>query len=448
MIKSLHPIALFRLTVLGPLASRGQIKRGEMKKIIRELASQTYNIPDSRRTHLSEETIMSWYRKWKLGGIDALVPKLRLDKGQTKLSKELQEALLLAKKDNPSRSINTIIAMLEIQGLIAKNTLPRASVHRFLQQQKISKLILPTVATIERRSFVAAHAGNIWHGDVLHGPRIQTTNGMKKTYLISLIDDASRLLAHSEFRFGETALDIEIALKQAILKRGIPYKIILDNGSGYRSETLQSICAKLEIRLIYCPAYEPQGKGKLERFHRTFRSQFLNEINLEQITGLQDLNSRLWAWIEHMYHKRPHDGLDGKCPLERWQEDLVHIRPLGLKASIIDELFYHRYDRTVRKNGTVSWEGKLWEVNYELVGEKIKLVVDPQTQAAIKVESNLGDNLGPVTPLDVNANLNRKRQRPHTSKSADNSKLSFVEMVHDDYKELCKRPAFKFHSED
>jgi transposase InsO family protein len=340
--------------------------------------------------------------------------------------------------------------MLEIQGLIAKNTLSRASVHRFLQQQKISKLILPTIATIERRSFVAKHAGNIWHGDVLHGPSIQTPNGMKKTYLISLIDDASRLLAHSEFRFGETALDIEIVLKQAILKRGIPYKIILDNGSGYRSETLQSICAKLEIRLIYCPAYEPEGKGKLERFHRTFRSHFLNEIHLEQITGIQDFNSRLWAWIEHIYHRRPHDGLyNNKCPLDRWQEDLIHIRPLGLKAPIIDELFYHRYDRTVRKNGTVSWEGKFWEVNYELVGEKIKLVVDPQTKVAIKVESNLGDNLGPVTPLDLDGNLNRKRQRPHTPKSVNNSKLSFVEMIHDDYKELCKLPVtFKFHSED
>jgi transposase len=174
MTKSLHPIALFRLTVLGPLASRDQIKRGEKKNIIRELAKQTYNIPDSRRTHLSEETILSWYRKWKSGGIDALAPKLRSDRGKSKLSKKVQEALLLAKKDNPSRSINTIISMLEMQGAIAKNTISKAAAHRFLQQQKISKIILPDVTTIERRSFVAVHAGNIWHGDVLHGPSVMS----------------------------------------------------------------------------------------------------------------------------------------------------------------------------------------------------------------------------------------------------------------------------------
>jgi len=258
MIKPLHPVALFRLTVLGPLASRDQINRGEMKKIIRELAAQTYNIPDSRRTHLSEETVRNWYYKWKVGGIDALIPKMRLDKGKSKLSKEVQDALLLIKKDKPSRSINTVISILEKQGLISKNTLSRASVHRFLQQQKVSKQILPDLATIERRSFVAAHSGDIWHGDVLHGPSIQIPNGMKKTYLVSLIDDASRLIAHSEFCFGETALDIENALKQAILKRGIPYKIILDNGPGYRADTLQAICAGLEIRLrgpTKCPKF-------------------------------------------------------------------------------------------------------------------------------------------------------------------------------------------------
>jgi hypothetical protein len=150
-----------------------------------------------------------------------------------------------------------------------------------------------------------------------------------------------------------------------------------------------------------------------------------------------------------MYHRRTHESLDGKCPLERWREDLVHIRPLGVKAPIIDELFYHRYDRVVRKDGTVSWEGKIFEVNYELVGEKITLVVDPHTQIAIRAESSAGNNLGPATLLDLKANLTRKRQRPHTPRTIDSPKLNFIEMVHDNYKEHCKLPvAFKFHDED
>ncbi|MGC0614592.1 integrase catalytic domain-containing protein, partial [Escherichia coli] len=90
--------------------------------------------------------------------------------------------------------------------------------------------------------------GDLWQGDVLHGPSIQTENGMRKTYLVSFLDDATRLIAHSAFCLGETALDVEGVLKQAILKRGLPNKLLIDNGAAYRAESLQGICAHLDIR--------------------------------------------------------------------------------------------------------------------------------------------------------------------------------------------------------
>src|SRR3990167_8557342 len=392
MSRPLHPIALFRLMVLGPLASRGELKRGEVKGVIRDLASKTHNIPGSRRVHLSEQTILRWYYDWKRGGIDALNPTQRCDKGKTQLSEEVQTALLQLKQDNPARSINTLISLIEKQGLIAKKKLARATVHRFLQQQKLSKRIIADQHTIERRSFVAERAGDIWHGDVLHGPSIQTPGGMKKVYLVSLLDDASRLIVHSAFCFGETALDIEGVLKQAILKRGLPHKIIIDNGSAYRSGSLQAICAYLDIRLVYCRPYEPQGKGKLERFHSTFRGQFLNEIDINKIASLDELNSRLWAWLEQIYHQRTHTGLDGQAPIDRWRQDLIHVRPLtAYMANKIDDIFCHRFVRSVRKDGTVSWNGMHFEVSYNLSGEKVTLVVDPHTKTAIRIESAFGD---------------------------------------------------------
>lgn len=441
MSKPIHPLALFRLSVLGPLASRGQIKRGEVKSIIRDLASKTYNIPESRRVHLSEETILRWYYEWKRGGIEALAPNARRDKGATQLPENIQTALIKTKQDNASRSINTVINMLEIQGITAKGELARATVHRFLKNQKLSKRVLPDAHTIERRAFVAEHAGDIWHGDVLHGPSIQTQNGMRKTYLVSLLDDASRLIAHSAFCLGETALDIEGVLKQAVLKRGVPHKLIIDNGPAYRSHTLQSICARLEIRLVYCRAYEPEGKGKLERFHRTFRAQFLAEIEPDKFCGLHDLNERLWAWLEQIYHRRPHAGLDGKTPLDCWRNDLIHVRPLGFKAASIDDIFCHRVKRSVRKDGTISWNGTLFEVPYQLVGEKVELVVDPHTQIALRVESAFGDNLGAATPLDKNANLNRQRQRPHhTGEPVKKQGENAVELALREYSSLCGIP--------
>ena len=434
MSKPLHPMALFRLMVLGPLASRSELKRGEIKSIIRQLAADRYSIPGSRRTHLSEETIARWYYEWKRGGIEGLNPKPRVDKGTTQLSEPLQSRIIALKKDKPSRSINTIISMIEREGLVSKGIMARATVHRFLQQQQLSKRIVANQATIERRSFVAAHAGDIWQGDVLHGPRIQTPSGMRKTYLVSLIDDSSRLITHSAFCLGETALDIEGVLKSALLKRGVPYKLIIDNGPAYRSESLQTICAHLEIRLVYCRAREPEGKGKLERFHRTFREQFLEELDMDKVRDLGDLNARLWAWVEHVYHTRLHGGLDDKTPLDSWRSDLLHVRPLTpYFANKIDDIFYHRTERVVRKDGTISWEGTMFEVHHNLVGETVTLVYNPHTSLAIRVETAFGDDLGPAVRLDLDANLNRKRQRPHAAPADSPQHEHNVELVFKDY---------------
>jgi transposase InsO family protein len=445
MSKSIHPTALFRLMVLGPLASRSGFKRGEATAIIQELASLRYDIPDSKRTNLSEETIARWYSLWKRGGIDALNPNTRIDKGTTQLPGIVQAELLRYKKDNPSRSINQLIDLIERKGIVPKKTLSRATVHRFLQQQQASKRIIGDIHTIVRRSFVAAHAGDIWQGDVLHGPTIQTPNGLKKTYLVSLMDDASRLIAHSAFCFGETALDIEGVLKQALLKRGLPYKLIIDNGPAYRAHSLQAICASLEIRLVYSRAYEPQSKGKLERYHRTFREQFLNELDMNKITDLGDLNARLWAWIEQIYHTRPHGGLeDKKTPIQRWRDDLTQVRQLQPHmAQRIDELFYHRYIRKVRKNGSISWDGFSFEVHHQLVGEKVELVVNPHTQTAVCIKSLFGDDLGPVVPLDLSANLHRQRQRPERSKenTSENQDEHAVEIAYREFVEGCQLPA-------
>ncbi len=211
---------------------------------------------------------------------------------------------------------------------------------------------------------------------------------------------------------------------------------MIDNGPAYRARTLQEICARLEIRLIYCRPYHPTSKGKLERWHSFVRSAFLNELDRRTIHGLDDLNARLWAWLDQFYHRRIHAGLgEGLSPLQRWQQDLIHIRPLGPFAHTLDEIFLHRHDRLVRKDGTVSFQGQRFEVPFELVGKKVRLVVDPHTDSVMAVESIEGKYLGQATPLDLAANLNRKRVRPLSLQekavaNGNHSDLSLVETLY------------------
>jgi len=191
----------------------------------------------------------------------------------------------------------------------------------------------------------------------------------------------------------------------------VPIKLVVDNGAAYRASTLQSLCARLGIHLIFCRPYAPEGKGKLERWHRTVRDQFLAELDERRIADLPDLNARLWAWLEQVYHRTEHTGLQGMTPLARYQRDLPRIRSLGARAAQLDALFHHRVLRLVRKDGTVSYQGQRFEVPFELSGRSIRLVVDPHAQCVVGVEDDSGQSLGQATALDAVANSHRTRRK-------------------------------------
>jgi len=98
-MQPVHPIALFRLSVLGPLASRERLERGELTRITQELATHPYDIPGANRSMLSARTIQRWYHLWRREGIDGLAPKQRCDRGRSKLSQAIQDAIIGAKQD-------------------------------------------------------------------------------------------------------------------------------------------------------------------------------------------------------------------------------------------------------------------------------------------------------------------------------------------------------------
>jgi len=444
-MNDIDPIALFRLSVLGPLASRDRLQPGELKRLVRQLAATTYHIPNSTRVRLSEATIQRWYYAWKRGGIEALAPRIRRDRGHSQLPPTLQQAILNAKQANPARSINTIIRLLEHQGTVGKGQLARSSVHRLLKQHQLSTRQPAPVTTIERRRFVAEHINDLWQGDVLHGPTITLAGRRRKLYLVSLMDDASRLITHSEFRLGETALDIQAVLKQALLKRGIPHRLLLDNGAAYRSRELQAICARLKIRVIYCRPYQPQAKGKIERWHARFRQEFLAECDCSSLDSLDDINARLWAYLDHVYHPTAHTGLEGQSPQQRWRQQITHVRSLGVLVHTLDDLFDHRQPRRVRNDGCVSFQGHAYEVPYELCGQLVRVVFDPHTQQVKSIESMTGQRLGDAVPVDPIHNHYRRRRRPTTTQehNPSNTVGNAIELAYQDYQKTLLHPTPK-----
>mgnify|MGYP003339300493 FL=1 len=174
----------------------------------------------------------------------------------------------------------------------------------------------------------------------------------------------------------------------------------------------RSVCAKLGVALIHARPYQPQGKGKLERWFRTVRAQLIATLRAEDTACLKALNRRLWAYVEGEYHRAPHRSLGAETPLERWAKvgQEVHYPDAALD---LDALFLFEVTRRVQRDRTVSLNGIVYEVDAALIGEKVTLRYDPSAPPGRPIEVwHEHRRLADATPLDAYANCFVKRHRP------------------------------------
>ena len=298
--------------------------------------------------------------------------------------------------------------MLERARIVRAGELHRSTVHRLLAAHDASARPLRGPGT-ERRSFLHEHAGDLWAGDAMHGPKAIAPDGsLRKSYLLSQIDGATRYLPHSYFALSENAADQEYGFKQAVAKHGPPRTYYVDLGSAYIAGSLVLICAELGTRLLHTGVRDCEAKGVIERWHRTWREEVGDELP-DHPLPIAELNAKHWAWLAAEYHARKHDTT-GKVPREHWLAELEYLRTLPRDKNL-DEVFLHRARRFVRKDGTVRFRGGLLEVRSELVGREVELRFDPRDEAAcprVFVEDHF---VCDTVPLDRIRNASRRRRR-------------------------------------
>ena len=210
--------------------------------------------------------------------------------------------------------MRAIIKMARNEGI--EDPLAPSTVHRLLSREGLFDRKPPDGA--DRRRFAFREAGELWMSDVMHGPRVRIGRSRRKTYLIAFIDDATRVVPFAAFAASENVRAFLPVFKNALIRRGLPQRLYVDNGAAYRSRQLALVCARMGVVLVHARPYQPAGKGKIERFFRTLRAGWLAHLDAPATDSLQTLNRSLWAWIEGEYHNSPHRGLEGRTPLERW----------------------------------------------------------------------------------------------------------------------------------
>ncbi len=370
-------VALFRYGVIADLVHLEPNHRG-LYALLTKKAEQEYTIPGSLRRHVAAETMRGWLRSYRRGGFDALVPRVRADHGSTRsIPAHVIDLLCQLKEDSPELSIPTLIktARADHRDVVTDEiVLPESTVHRALARRGLTKKRPEEPTNKDRRRFEHESAGDLWMSDVMHGPKIREQGRLRRTYLIALIDDATRLVPHAAFTFSEGAVTYLSVLERAVRRRGIPKRLYVDNGAAFRSKQLSIVCAKLGIALIHAKPYTPQGKGKMERWFRTVRMQLLPMLRPEHLASLEAMNLALAAWVEGEYHHAPHRGLNGECPADKWARTSEGVR---MPAADLGDHFLAEQKRRVQKDRTVTLDGVAFEVDAALVGERVALRFDP-----------------------------------------------------------------------
>ena len=408
-------VALFRFERIADLL-RLEAGSKALRRRLRERAGQECSIPGTSRQRVSATTLRRWMARYRAGGLEALYPKPRSDRGRRRaLAPELASLLVAIKEREPDLPVRKVIRRARREGPVpAAVRLAPTTVYRLLRDEGLMRRTPHEEASQDQRRWGYLRAGELWMSDVLHGPKIRCDRGgrrsRRKSYLIAFIDDATRVVPHAAFRFGESYADYLPVFKSALLKRGLPERLFVDNGSVYRCHHLRVVCASLNIQLLHSRAYHPAGKGKIERFFRTLRGQFLRPLQEPGRLDLERINRRLGAWLEGEYHQTPHGGLeDGRTPLQQWALTAGGMRAAG-PAEELDELCRLRYVRRVTKDRVVQFQSRFYEVRAGLTGRKVTLLVDPAAppERPIPVEFD-GRAAGLATPLDRVANSRVRR---------------------------------------
>lgn len=407
-------VALFRYGLIAEHAHGEAGQAGGLYRRLREKAALDYRIPGSQRTRVAAETLRDWLKLYRKGGFDALLPSVRRDLGATRaLPQEVLDLLIGFKEENPALSVQLVIEQARASGQIpAGLVLAPSTVHRLLARAGVMEKAGEVAASGDRRRFAFERAGELWMSDVMHGPAVMTaTRQKRRAYLIAFLDDATRVIPFAAFAPSENTQAYLPVLRGALVRRGIPMRLYVDNGAAYRSHQLALVCAKLGITLIHTRPYDAAAKGKQERWFRTVRMRFLPLLTADDTQSIEALNRKLWAWVEGEYHHAPHRGLGGETPLDRWAKSAADVRHVA-PALDLDDLMLWEEKRRVQKDRTVSLHGVAYEVDAALVGATVTLRFDPAgPRRSVQVWRD-GRRMEDAKPVDLYANCFVRRDRP------------------------------------
>jgi putative transposase len=408
-----QPSVYLKMRVLGAVDTVDGRTRHER---VHHVAAMTFLDEEGNSRRFTWRTIQTWYYRYKNHGITGMTHQPRKDKGQVRkvTPEELLEALNAARPHFHKHRTNkrALYRFCIEKGLLQPDRIAQTTFYRFLREYQL--LAPESEDNRKRLAFSMKHANQLWQADTMFGPYLDSAaGGRKQAKLIAFIDDASRVLCHGEFFFEENVDTLVQAIRAAFYKRGVPEQLLVDNGSIYSCQEITLICARVGCLLRHTAVRDAAAKGKIERFFRRVRDQFL--VHKLDLSSLEALNRQFSDWVENDYNATPHDAL-GMKPIDRFGIDLARVRFLS-PSEHNDELFYAEAVRKVKKDNTFSFQGRRYETPVDLRDKEIQLRHDRRRSdtgmSSTVIIYYKGQRQGAARLLDAVANgLKRRKELP------------------------------------
>lgn len=393
----------------------GAIDMAEGKTIrdrIKAVSQMTFTDEEGIPRQFTWKTISTWLCRYQKHGVTVLHNKPRSDKGKVR-KVVIEEVLDAIRKVRPkvhgkTPTVALLYRLCIEEGLLTRSQVAPNTFNRLVRQYELLKPDEEASHKL-RLAFAKAHANEMWQADTLCGPFVKINGVPVQTRLIAFIDDASRVCCHGQFFPAENVDTLIESLRAAFYKRGVPHSLYVDNGSIYTSKEIIQICARVGCLLHHTPVRDGAAKGKIERFFRTVRDQFLaRDLDL---SSLDALNRQFTQWVEEHYNAQVHSVL-GMPPLDRFALDRKWVRFLPPNEAN-DEMFFAEEERHVRADNTFSFKSLRWEAPRHLPDRVIHIRFQRSQPVGRVVVYYKGERMGEARLLDAVAN----DRKPSTNNS-------------------------------
>ena len=394
-------VAQFRFALIAPVI-QGLYPDASATAYYKRVTASPLTLPDGSTVTYSYKTLEKWKSQYTIGGLDALMPNTRSDKGISRaLNEDAIAAISRIKEEHPRMNATQIYEHLVREAFIP-STVSVDSVQRFIRHNDLKSTRDPNLR--DRRAYEEDKFGKIWQADTCYLPYITEDGRSRRVYCIMIIDDHSRLLVGGELFYSDNSCNFQKVLKDAVATYGIPDKLYVDNGCSYSNEQLSMICVALGILLLHTKIRDGASKGKVERHFRTLKERWLYTLDIASITSLSQFNGMLKDYMRD-YNTTFHRGI-GSTPLERYQASKDHPRT-PQSRQWLDDCFYNRITRKVRKDSTITIDNVCYDVPMQFISAKVdvRFLPDDMTSAYILFD----DKKFPIRQTNRNDNCHTKR---------------------------------------